>query len=515
MNGTILESIGQLTRLHELDLYGNSWEGIITENHFRNLSKFSTFSLSSISKSVIFNLGRDWVPFFSLDNIAISNCQLGPAFPTWLRTQVDVSQLTLSGTGISDIIPDWFWSLTSQLWWVDLSDNQLRGNLADSVSFGYVIGAWVDFGFNLLEGSIPLWPNVTNLSLRNNLFSGPIPSNIGHRMSKAVNLDLSKIFLTLQGLRKLTILDLSETNLSGDIPSSLCALPSLTFLKLSSNNLSGELSTTLLNCSGLLCIDLGENRFSGTIGDLVSDNLFFLSYLGLRANILTGSIPEQLCEFSNLHIIDLAQNNLSGAIPKCLGNLEAFTYLGPYSYEYPQLSIYSSHNISTLCRKIPENIGNLQRLETLDLSHNNISGPIPPSMSSMTLLNYLNFSINNLSGQIPRSNQFLTFNDPSIYQGNPELCGPPLSTSCSSMTNGNGEAKNGDLEGEDISEKFSFYISMGLGFVVGFWVVCGSLVIKQSWRRAYFKFVDEMKDRLLVFMAVTIARSRKKDWEGQ
>ncbi|KAK6281374.1 hypothetical protein POUND7_015199 [Theobroma cacao] len=360
------------------------------------------------------------------------------------------------------------------------------------------------------------------------------------------------------------VLDLSKNNLSGGVPSSLCSLPSFIFLKLSSNNLSGELSTTLQNCSGLLSIDLGENRYSGTILDLVSDNLFSLSYLGLRANILTGSIPEQLCKFPNLHIIDLAQNNLSGAIPECLGNLEAFTYLGPYFHELPstqhisfsqlveivskgrkneyskiipldnaidvssnnlvgeipdhitELSALGTLNLSWnhLTGKIPENIANLQRLETLDLSHNNLSGPIPPSMSSMTLLNYLNLSFNNLSGQIPSSNQFQTFNDPSIYQGNPELCGPPLSISCSSQRNGYGEDKNGDLEGEeDRSEKLWFYTSMALGFSTGFWVVCGSLIIKRLWRQAYFKFVDEMKDRLFVVIAVRIAVFERRLWK--
>ncbi|KAK8310313.1 hypothetical protein V6Z11_D02G178000, partial [Gossypium hirsutum] len=181
MNGAVVESIGQLTRIATLNLYGNTWEGTITENHFRNLSRLSIFALSSIGKSVVFNLNPDWVPSFSLYEIAISNCQLGPRFPTWLRTQVDAFEIILSGAGISDIIPVWFWNLTSRLWWVDLADKQFRGKLPGSVSFEFdnITGAWVDLGFNRLEGSIPLWPNVRHLSLRNNLFSGPIPSNIG------------------------------------------------------------------------------------------------------------------------------------------------------------------------------------------------------------------------------------------------------------------------------------------------------------------------------------------------
>ncbi|OMO88220.1 hypothetical protein COLO4_20364 [Corchorus olitorius] len=77
-----------------------------------------------------------------------------------------------------------------------LSQCQLGGKLPNSVSFDYgVYGAWVDLGFNLLEGSIPIWPNVTKLSLRNNLFSGPIPSNMGHKMSNVEKLDLSRNFL--------------------------------------------------------------------------------------------------------------------------------------------------------------------------------------------------------------------------------------------------------------------------------------------------------------------------------
>ena len=78
--------------------------------------------------------------------------------------------------------------------------------------------------------------------------------------------------------------------------------------------------------------------------------------------------------------------------------------------------------------KIPEKIGNLKRLETLDLSQDNLLGPIPLGMASLTFLNHLNLSYNNFSGKIPTSNQFQNLNDPSIYEGNISLFGRPLAT---------------------------------------------------------------------------------------
>ncbi|KAI9170325.1 hypothetical protein LWI28_026207 [Acer negundo] len=133
-----------------------------------------------------------------------------------------------------------------------------------------------------------------------------------------------------------------------------------------------------------------------------------------------------------------------------------------------------------------------------------------PSVSSMTFLNQLNFSYNNLSGPIPTTNQFQTFNDPSIYEGNPYLCGPPLTTNCSSGP-GDTKDKNEEVEeDEDRSEKFWLYIGMALGFIVGYWAVCGTLIIKRSWRHAYFGLVEETKDKLHVFIAVHMARFKRK-----
>lgn len=448
---------------------------------------------------------------------------------------------------------------------VDLSSNLFRGTLplcsnVQSVSLSN----------NKFSGPIPQTIGQEMsfsqiLELSGNFLSGSIPSSV-NKMKQLTTLDLSgnqlsgKIYTHWKGLDELNAIDLSRNNLSGGIPSSMCLLPQLQVMKLSSNNLSGELSLSLQHCTHLATLDLSDNKFTGRIPNWIGARLLSMSILNLRVNMFSGSIPEELCGLPALHILDLAQNNLSGPIPPCLGNLSAFSSLRPY-FSVPYASPYSEEielnvkgrqleyikilylvniidlsgnnlrgeipdeitrlsylgtlNLSRnqLTGIIPENIGDLKLLETLDLSCNKLSGPIPPSMPSMTSLNYLNLSYNNLSGQIPSANQFLTLNDPSVYEGNPGLCGPPLPINCS-MPNEDGAHKQDYQDEEDRSEKIWFYSGIAVGFVVGFWGVCGSLIVKKSWRYTYFRFVDRQKDRIYVMIKVNMARLRRKLTNG-
>ncbi|RDX82635.1 putative LRR receptor-like serine/threonine-protein kinase, partial [Mucuna pruriens] len=180
--------------------------------------------------------------------------------------------------------------------------------------------------------------------------------------------------------------------------------------------------------------------------------------------------------------IDLSNNHLSGETPEKLTEL---VHLGALNLSWNKLN-----------GNIPNNMGSLKSLESFDLSHNRLWGPIPASMGSMTFLSYLNLSYNNLSGLIPVANQFGTFNDSSIYEGKPHLCGDPLPNNCSSLLFGNGE--------------LWLYASIAVGYITGFWFVCGSLVLKRSWRHAYFKFVFDMGDELLVWISVNLARAKRR-----
>lgn len=59
-------------------------------------------------------------------------------------------------------------------------------------------------------------------------------------------------------------------------------------------------------------------------------------------------------------------------------------------------------------------------------------GEIPPQQVEFIFLAFLNMSHNNLTGPIPQGKQFLTFQN-SSFDGNVELCGGPLSKRCANL----------------------------------------------------------------------------------
>ncbi|KAL8258088.1 hypothetical protein R6Q59_030129 [Mikania micrantha] len=128
-----------------------------------------------------------------------------------------------------------------------------------------------------------------------------------------------------------------------------------------------------------------------------------------------------------------------------------------------------------------------------------LSGQIPQSLTTLNFLGYLNMSFNNLSGPIPIGNQLQTLADPSVFQGNDELCGPALSRSCTEdISSYNHVVK---VEAQDEDEDFWLYVGMGAGFVVGFIGLLGSLHFIRSWRVAYFEMLENFYTSILVNLA--------------
>ena len=128
LNGSLPVSFGQLSELVLLEVTENHLTGIFYEEHFSKSSKLKVLWMDGNS-GLILNVSSTWVPPFQITYLDLSSCNLGLSFPTWLKFQKEVITLGLSNASISGSIPNWFWNISCQLWFLSLSFNQLQGQL--------------------------------------------------------------------------------------------------------------------------------------------------------------------------------------------------------------------------------------------------------------------------------------------------------------------------------------------------------------------------------------------------
>ena len=85
---------------------------------------------------------------------------------------------------------------------------------------------------------------------------------------------------------------------------------------------------------------------------------------------------------------------------------------------------YTINDDYTMSGEIPENIGDLTQLDTLNLSYNQFTGTIPQSIGNLTNLNYLYLYKNKLNGIIPDSICNINPNDIKFQIWGNKFCPP-------------------------------------------------------------------------------------------
>ncbi|KAL6312447.1 hypothetical protein AAG906_021663 [Vitis piasezkii] len=387
--GRLPERLSQLEKLTYLDLSGNKLQGPIPASFgtFKNLNEMrlgwnelnGSLPLSKLktlwmdgNSGLVLNVSSTWVPPFQITDLGMDSCNLGPSFPTWLRSQKEVSSLYLSNASISGpSFPTWLRS-QKEVSFLDLSNASISGNCSSLIV--------LDLGNNNLSGMIPKslvqlkW--LESLHLNDNKISGELPSSFQN---------LSRFLHGLGAFINLVILNLRSNVFFGRLPSQLSNLSSLHVLDLAQNNLMGEIPITLFELKAMV------PEYNKNIYPLYDNDSFSVVGIDLSDNNLSGELPQEITKLFGLVVLNLSGNHISG--------------------------------------QIPESISMLHQLLSLDLSRNKLSGSIPSSMVSLTFLSYLNLSNNNFSGKIPFIGQMTTFNE-SAFVGNPNLCGAPLVTKC-------------------------------------------------------------------------------------
>ena len=230
-------------------------------------------------------------------------------------------------------------------------------------------------------------------------------NNPGNKLSGTVPVEIGN-------LDSLEYLDLSDNELTGAIPANAGrgARPvhdRLAYFDASNNDFSGGVPPLL--STQLRVVDFSGNELGGSVPPSWV-LLFGLEHLDLSSTGLSGDLPAFIAGMNYLGVLYLNDNNLSGTVPSRIGesydtdNLfcqflrdrwpwrwgESLSRLSPLSWLLDQLDactgsekIAADHlwdiDISNnlFHGEIPDNLGNLPILDSLDLRHNCFVGDVP------------------------------------------------------------------------------------------------------------------------------------------
>ncbi|WZZ06895.1 hypothetical protein YC2023_092816 [Brassica napus] len=357
-SGKIGQGLRNLKSLNLLDISNNKLTGVIPSwiGEFTYL-KTLLLSKSSLEGEIPFSLFN----LTYLELLDLSSNTLSGGIPPQVNSKRPVV-LLLQDNNLSGVIPD---TLLMHVAILDLKYNRLSGNIpafTDTRNTHTLL-----LRGNNLTGNIPRQlcglKNIQHLDLANNRLSGSIPSCLSNTsfelgkedtyygtsvlqrfiylsylqrnlrvekqdhvylqspslleqvMRKTSDKSSGQIKITfatkhrydtyylLGNLRLLYGMDLSDNELSGDIPTELGGLLELQALNISHNNLSGSIPESFSGLKNVESLDLSFNR-------------------------LHGRIPPQLTELSSLSVFNVSYNNLSGVIPQG----KQFNTFGAQSY---------------------------------------------------------------------------------------------------------------------------------------------------------------------------------------
>ncbi|PIA65501.1 hypothetical protein AQUCO_00100777v1, partial [Aquilegia coerulea] len=555
LNGTLPETLGQLLQLTKLDLFNNSFSGIVSETGMKWFDiNFVTKCLWLSRLEFIVRKIKMYAWSFRV-LVSLRSVQeklLGSGRTYRIRTYVrPLKQQTSFGQDVrtqlgrsticSFSVSELHFAKLSKLKVLDLSMNH---NLSLKVRFDWLPP------FRLLSinlNNVDVGTSIPLLGLSKNHTTGTIPNSLC-KMHSLLTIDLAKNHLSGVLPRcwsdlqlELDTIDFASNNLSGTIPSSFGQLPMLTQLRLSNNHFDGQLPSGLKNCTSLLILDLGENNLSGEIPNWIGESMLSLKILRLRSNQFNDSVSSKLCHLNELQILDIASNNLSKTIPWCFGHLTAMMFNqiidDPYVYnndiirrplrltqvikgredEYFNILPFvinvdlSSNNF---IGQIPGELTKLSGLINLNLSRNQLVGSIPKNIGKLKSLESLDFSWNHLSGTIPESVSLLSgLSYLNLSQNNLSgriQSGPQLQTLIDPYIYiGNNQLCGQPLEkkciGDEVPQAKKYpdqKVEEGEehGFITDWFYIGMALgcVVGfwsfKNWRYAYFRFVDDVQD---------------------
>ncbi|KAJ7961205.1 Receptor-like protein [Quillaja saponaria] len=449
--GQILIEISQLTRLVILDISNTSlpysdsvlkFENPNLSLFVQNLNEIRELYLDGVNLSP---KGNEWsCALSSMPNLrvlSLSSCNISGPFNSSLARLNYLSVIRLDQNNLTSPIPAFFANY-SNLTILSLA-RSLKGLFLLSI-FELRRLSTLQLFSNKFNGTIELreilkLEKLTTLDLSyNNLSINASVSDEQHLSSfpdmTALKLASCKLgvfpgFLKYQS--SLNLLDLSNNQIQGTVPSWISELDFISHLNLSHNLLTDWEGTSRHLYDNLMILDLHSNQLQGPVSifppyinylDYSSNNFssvlpkdvgYYISstiFFSLSRNNFEGSIPESICDAPTLQVLDLSYNNFNGTIPHCLTrshtpvvlNLRENQLNGNISDTFPEACSLKTLHLhgNQLGGAVPLSLANCMELEVLDLGKNQIMDTFPCVLKKISTLRVLVLRTNKFHGPI-------------------------------------------------------------------------------------------------------------------
>ncbi|XP_059077346.1 receptor-like protein 19 isoform X1 [Cryptomeria japonica] len=338
LSGFIPNWLWEITSLFHIDLSNNLFDGSIPK--YVDLD-FLSLAKNNLSGSILDSIFESE----SLSILDLSNNRLSGRIPQCLKNCANLSTLNLEKNNLNGMIPN-LCKRMSSLEVLKLGDNALEGQVTSWLGNCKSLKI-LDLRNNNLQGNISDWikrlHNLQVLSLKNNKFNDEIPLQL-NKLQNLQILDLSNNnflgsipidFMKLtamanQSENKETLQqeyrfnniyenyyyvdEIIVKNKGRDMEFAKI-LRLVKCLDLSNNNLSGNIPKNIGSLKGLVILNISRNNFNGEIPKFIGD-MILLESLDLSQNKLSGAIPTELQFLTSLSYFDVSYNYLSGMIPQ-------------------------------------------------------------------------------------------------------------------------------------------------------------------------------------------------------
>lgn len=365
LQGTLPPDLRNLTELERLELQWNNISGPLP-----SLSGLSSLQVLMLSNNMFSSIPSDFFAgMTSLQSVEIDNNPFAAwEIPEALKNASAVQNFSANSANVTGRIPEFFGADNFPgLSILHLAFNRLEGGLPSSFSGSQIQSLWVNGqeSSGKLSGRIDVVQNMSLLKevwLHSNAFSGPLPD--------------------FSGLKDLASSSLRDNLFTGPVPLSLLGLKSLKVVNLTNNLFQGPVpefgtgvSVDMTKDSNSFCLpapgpcDSQVNVLLSIAKSMDYPRRFAENWKG---NDVCADWIGVSCSNGNVTVINFEKMGLTGTISPDFGLLKSLKRL-----------VLANNNLTGT---IPDEISTLPSLTELDVSNNLLYGKVP-SFKSNAIVN--------------------------------------------------------------------------------------------------------------------------------